>query len=62
VNELEDLDAEIRLLTNAETIKQQLAVVYAQLKDGEEPLVQQLRSMQQKLLSLKDYHSSLEKS
>jgi DNA repair protein RecN (Recombination protein N) len=51
-NELEQLDEELKLLNNAEHIKQQLAWVYNELKDGEQPLVQQLRQMQHKLSGL----------
>jgi DNA repair protein RecN (Recombination protein N) len=58
-NELEQLDQELKLLNNAEHIKQQLASVYNELKDGEQPLVQQLRQMQHKLNSLLAINAAL---
>ena len=59
-NELEDLDAELKLLSNAENIKQQLGSIYFELKDSEEPLVQQLKVLQQKVQSLQEYHPGIE--
>lgn len=54
-NELEDLDAELKLLSNAENIKQQLSSIYFEMKDSEQPLVQQLKTLQQKINSLQPY-------
>ena len=59
-NELEELDAEIKLLSNAENIKMQLGAVYGFLSGGEEPVVQNLKSFSQKLSSLKEYHTAIE--
>ena len=59
-NELEELDAEIRLLANAESIKQQLNAIYFELKDSELPIVQQLKSLSNKLHALEVYHPSVE--
>ena len=59
-NELEDLDAEIKLLSNAENIKMQLSVVYGFLSGGEEPVVQNLKSFSQKLSGLKEFHTAIE--
>ena len=59
-NELENLDAEIKLLSNAENIKQQLSSIYFQLKDNEQPIVQQLKVLQNKLNTLKQYHPQIE--
>jgi DNA repair protein RecN (Recombination protein N) len=59
-NELEALDAEIKLLSNAENIKQQLSGIYGFLAGGEEPVTQNLKSFSQKLLGLKDYHAGVE--
>src|SRR5665647_137823 len=42
-NELEELDAELKLLSNAENVKQQLGAIYFELKDCEQPIVQQLK-------------------
>jgi len=59
-NELEDLDAEIKLLSNAENIKTQLSAVYGFLSGGEEPVVQNLKSFSQKLSGLKEFHTAIE--
>jgi DNA repair protein RecN (Recombination protein N) len=59
-NELEELDAELKLLSNAENIKQQLGAIYFELKESEQPIVQQLKSLNNKLHSLEQYHVSIE--
>jgi DNA repair protein RecN (Recombination protein N) len=59
-NELEELDAELKLLSNAENIKQQLGSIYFELKESEQPLVQQLKVLNNKLHSLEQYHTSIE--
>ena len=58
-NELEELDAELKLLSNAENVKQQLSSISYEMKESEQPLVQQLRSLAVKLKSLDEYHSSI---
>jgi DNA repair protein RecN (Recombination protein N) len=57
--ELEDLDAELKLLGNAENIKQQLEAVYFDLSESEQPIVQQLKSLSNKLVALEQYHASI---
>ncbi|MEO6547342.1 MAG: DNA repair protein RecN [Ferruginibacter sp.] len=59
-NELEDLDTELKLLSNAEDIKQQLAAIYFELKDNDLPIVQQLRSLSNKLHSLETFYPNIE--
>lgn len=59
-NELEELDAELKLLSNAETVKQQLSAVFFELKDSEQPVVQQLKSLQSKLKFLLEYHPDID--
>ena len=60
-NELEELDAELKILNNAENIKQQLGNIYHALKDDDQPLVQQLKLVLNKLKNLESYHSGIEK-
>ena len=48
-NELEELDAELKLLSNAEGIKGALSAVSYELNEGEQPLVQQVKRMVQQL-------------
>lgn len=59
-NELEMLDAELTLLNNAEEIKQQLSSTVFALKDSEEPLVQQLKTLIQQLSSVSGFSVSVE--
>jgi DNA repair protein RecN (Recombination protein N) len=58
-NELENLDAELKLLANAETVQQQLFGIYHPLQDGEQPLVQQLKALLNKLQGLEQFHTAL---
>ena len=58
-NELEELDSELKLLSNSESIKQQLGSIYAELKESELPIVQQLKSLVNRLHSLEQYHSDI---
>jgi DNA repair protein RecN (Recombination protein N) len=44
-NELEDLDQELKLQTNAEGIKGALTKAYNELEEGDDPIVRQLKSM-----------------
>lgn len=55
-NELENLDAELELLNNAESIKQQLSGIYFELKEREQPVIQQLKILSQRLYSLQQYN------
>jgi DNA repair protein RecN (Recombination protein N) len=59
-NEIEGLDAELKLLSHAEEVKQQLTAVFFDLKETEPPLIHQLKMVASKLHSLKQYHPSLE--
>ena len=58
-NELEALDAELKLLGNAESIKLQLSNIYFELKDSETPIVQQIKSLNNKLHSLEQFHAAI---
>lgn len=59
-NELEELESEVKLMSHAEQIKQQLQTVYFELNSSEQPLVQQLKNMQNKLLAVTQYHPQLD--
>ena len=59
-NELEELEAELKLLNNAESIKQQLGSIYFELKESEQPIVQQVKVLLNRLHSLEQYHTSIE--
>ncbi len=58
-NELESLDAELKLLGNAENIKSVLGKIGYQLSEGEQPLVQQLKGLSNQLQSLHDFHAAI---
>ncbi len=58
-NELEELDAELKLLANAETIKQQLSAICYDLNDSELPLIQQLKLIRNKLELQQAYHKGI---
>ena len=58
-NELEELDQELKLLNNSEGIKTALSKIYYELQEGEQPMVQQLRSLTHTLQSYASYHADL---
>lgn len=59
-NEIENIDAEIKVMSHAENIKSILSEVYFQLEENEEPLVQQVKSINHKLQSLKSFYPDIE--
>jgi len=58
-NELENLESELQLLTNAEGIKTALSKVYFELKESEQPVVPLLKILSNQLQSFADYHKDL---
>ncbi|MGC4235541.1 MAG: DNA repair protein RecN [Niabella sp.] len=58
-NELEDIEAELKILSNAEGIKSTLNRVYGELSESEQPITQQLKSLVQLLNSYSSYHKDL---
>lgn len=59
-NELEDADAELKMLNNAEGIRAALEKLSWSLEDGETPMVQQLKTLIQQLQPWSSMHSGLE--
>jgi DNA repair protein RecN (Recombination protein N) len=59
-NEIENIEAEIRLMSNAENIKSTLSQVYYTMEEGEQPLLQELKVIHQKLQSLQKLYPELE--
>ena len=59
-NEIENTDAEIRVISNAESIKKILSEIYFELQESEEPLVQKVKSINNKLQSLQNFHQEIE--
>ena len=58
-NEIENADAELKMLSHAEGIKGALTKVYFELQESETPLVQQLKSLQNQLQTYSSYHADL---
>ena len=58
-NELEELDAELKLLSNSEGIKSALSKVYFDLKESERPIVQQLKILHNQLQAYSSFHPAL---
>lgn len=58
-NELEEIDAELKLLANAEGIKSTLDKVYFELSENEAPVVQQLKQLLNQLQTYSSYHNDL---
>ena len=58
-NELEEFEAELKLLNNAERIKLQLSAVYGELSNAEQPVINQLKTINNKLKLLDDFHPEL---
>ena len=58
-NEIENIDDEIKIISNAENIKSVLSEVYFVLEESETPLVQQIKTISHKLQSLENFHHGL---
>lgn len=58
-NELEETDAELKLLSNSEGIKAALNKVYFELKENETPVVQQLKILSNQLNAYASLHNGL---
>ena len=58
-NELEELDVELKLLSNAENVKQELSGISYELNESEQPVVQQLKALYSKLHALDQYHPGI---
>ena len=56
-NELEDAETELKLLSHAEEVKQQLSSIYFELMESEQPVLQQLKSLVNRLHILKQFHA-----
>jgi DNA repair protein RecN (Recombination protein N) len=58
-NELEEADATLKLLSNAEGIKTALGKVTFELNEGESPMVQQLKTLYNQLSAFSDNHPGM---
>lgn len=58
-NELEDLDAELQVLSNAEAIKNALGKVYYELKESEQPILQIIKQLINQLQAFEAYNNEI---
>ncbi|OQY95819.1 MAG: DNA repair protein RecN [Sphingobacteriales bacterium UTBCD1] len=58
-NELENIDAQLKIMNNAEGIKTVLTKVYFDLEEGDAPLVQQLKILSNQLLPFSFFHPDM---
>lgn len=58
-NELEEADAELKVLSNAEAIKSSLDQAAEMLSGGDQPIVNKLKSLQHQLEGYSKYHQGL---
>lgn len=58
-NEIEDIDAELKMLSHAEGIKGVLDKIYFELHESESPVIQQLKILLNQLQQYNDYHPGL---
>jgi DNA repair protein RecN (Recombination protein N) len=58
-NELENIDVELKMLTNAEGIKTALAKAYYELEEAETPLLRQLKSILSQVQHFSELHPHL---
>ncbi|MFI5134098.1 MAG: DNA repair protein RecN [Chitinophagales bacterium] len=58
-NELEEIEADLKMLSNAEGIKSVLSKVYFDLKESETPILQQLKIILNQLQTYASYHPDL---
>ena len=58
-NELEEIEADLKVQSNAENIKTTLTKLYFELQENEQPIVQQIKSLNNQLQTLSDFHSDI---
>ena len=58
-NELESLQEELKVISNAESIKETLTKVFFELQESEHPLVQKLKSLNNQLQTLRNFHNDI---
>lgn len=58
-NELEETEAELKVMSNAESIKATLTKINFELQESEQPVVQQVKSLNNQLQSLSSFHNDI---
>lgn len=60
INELEDIESELKIMNNAESIKSVFTKVYYSLQDNENPITQQVKVLSNYLQSISHSHTDVE--
>ena len=58
-NELEEIESDLKMMGNAENIKATLTKIYFELQENEHPVIQQIKSLNNQLQTLSDFHSKI---
>ncbi len=59
LNEIEDAEQELKLISNSENIKTILTNIYTQLNNSDQPLVHQLKSLNNQLQGIKNFSQAI---
>ena len=59
-NEIEQIEGEIKMMSNAENIKSVLSEIYFQMEESEDPLLQKIKGINHQLQSLIKYYPEIE--
>ncbi len=58
-NELEEIEADLKVMSNAENIKGTLTKIYFELQESEQPVIQQIKSLNNQMQTLSNFHSDI---
>ena len=58
-NELEEIDTGLKVMSNAESIKTTLTKIYFELQESEQPVIQQIKSLNNQLQTLSNFHNDI---
>ncbi|MDQ6755683.1 MAG: DNA repair protein RecN, partial [Bacteroidota bacterium] len=58
-NEMEEVDADLKVMSNSENIKATLTKIYFELQESEHPIVQQIKSLNNQLQTLSNFHNDI---
>jgi DNA repair protein RecN (Recombination protein N) len=58
-NELEDTEADLKVISNSENIKATLTKIYFELQESEQPVVQQIKSLSNQMQTLSNFHNDI---
>ena len=58
-NEIEEIEAGLKLMNNAEGIKSTLSKIYYELQESDQPMIQQIKSLSNQLQAIGDFHADM---